>query len=264
MVFNRNLKTSFKKSGNLYQKARREYPHKLIKYIKDKVKIEKESKVLDIGCGTGKSTIPFAKSGCSILGIDISRDMVKEAKKNSRKYENLYYRFGSFESLKLPKNSFDVVLAGASFHWLNPKTCYKKTHIILKDKGYLAIFWNSPVFRKSKVVRELKKIFEKEVKDFPADYEKIEKEFLKNIKGSKLFEKVEFNKFSVNERFSKKQFIELVNTYAWVISLNKNKRKILLEQIKDMLKKYKEPIVFPKEYKVIIAKKSNPLQKEQI
>jgi len=37
------------------------------------------SRVLDVGCGTGMFTVMFARSGCSIIAVDISAALLKKA-----------------------------------------------------------------------------------------------------------------------------------------------------------------------------------------
>jgi ubiquinone/menaquinone biosynthesis C-methylase UbiE len=72
--------------------------------------------VLDAGCGTGLTTVLFAKHGVQAVGLDRSRPMLTEAK---RKYAKLglplQFRYGHFE--RLPKslsNRFDLVVCLAN------------------------------------------------------------------------------------------------------------------------------------------------------
>lgn len=48
----------------------------LSRYLKSK------RRILDIGCGTGRSINFFQAQGCDVLGIDISPNMIRQAKKN--------------------------------------------------------------------------------------------------------------------------------------------------------------------------------------
>lgn len=67
--------------------------------------------LVDIGCGTGRIVIPYAKKGFRCRGIDISEKMLSIARKRAR-VQNLDINFlcqNAVES-KLPSNSFDYAL----------------------------------------------------------------------------------------------------------------------------------------------------------
>lgn len=74
--------------------------------------------LLDIGCGSGQSAIPAARSGLKVTGIDIASNLIEHASERAR-YENLDARFdvGDAESLPYDDNTFDVVISmiGAMF-----------------------------------------------------------------------------------------------------------------------------------------------------
>ena len=53
----------------------------VIPFIEKKLKIDKETSVLEIGCGEGGNLIPFYKIGCKrILGIDMSKSKIANGK----------------------------------------------------------------------------------------------------------------------------------------------------------------------------------------
>jgi len=56
----------------------------VLKFLKEKGALEKNSSVLDIGCGPGKYTLAFAKEVKTVTGTDISPKMIAFAKENAR------------------------------------------------------------------------------------------------------------------------------------------------------------------------------------
>lgn len=51
-----------------------------------------KERILDLGCGYGRHSLELAKRGCSVVGVDITKDYVEDANKNAR-IENLSAEF---------------------------------------------------------------------------------------------------------------------------------------------------------------------------
>lgn len=75
--------------------------------------------VLDVGCGTGQLTARIAESGASIVGIDNSKEMIRQAKAN---YPSLDFRFEDVTSFFLDER-FDAVFSNAALHWVTNAEC---------------------------------------------------------------------------------------------------------------------------------------------
>ena len=90
--------------------------------------IQKDVTLLDIGCGSGQSAIPAARSGIKVTGIDIADNLIEHARERAR-YENLDARFdvGDAENLPYGENDFDVVISmiGAMFAPQYDKVAYE-------------------------------------------------------------------------------------------------------------------------------------------
>ncbi|NLZ51704.1 MAG: methyltransferase domain-containing protein, partial [Thermoanaerobacteraceae bacterium] len=89
----------------------------VLKFLKDKGALEKNSFVLDIGCGPGKYTLAFAKEVKWVTGTDISPKMIAFAKENaqSRGLRNIELVQASWPEVKLEdtgwKKRFDMAFA---------------------------------------------------------------------------------------------------------------------------------------------------------
>ncbi|HEY8542170.1 MAG TPA: class I SAM-dependent methyltransferase [Pseudothermotoga sp.] len=53
-----------------------------VDFIQEEFKLPKGSYILDVGCGTGRHSVELAKRGYNVTGIDISEEMLKEARKH--------------------------------------------------------------------------------------------------------------------------------------------------------------------------------------
>src|SRR6267143_822604 len=80
--------------------------------------IKRGTKVLDVACGTGNSAIPAAKRGADVTGVDISANLIEQARARA-KDAGLQIRFeeGDAERLSFPDSAFDLVISifGAMF-----------------------------------------------------------------------------------------------------------------------------------------------------
>ena len=67
-----------------YDKYRTEYPKEFYDYLFNLVKTKTLKNILDIGCGTGKSTEPLYHAGINVVGCDHDSKMLDQAKKNAK------------------------------------------------------------------------------------------------------------------------------------------------------------------------------------
>jgi SAM-dependent methyltransferase len=80
--------------------------------------VQPGSKVLDVACGTGNLTLPAARLGANVTGVDIAPNLVEQARANAAR-EGLQAQFdeGDAEALPYDDASFDTVVTmyGAMF-----------------------------------------------------------------------------------------------------------------------------------------------------
>src|SRR5215469_10365315 len=80
--------------------------------------IKRGDKVLDVACGTGNQSIPAAKLGAKVTGVDIAPNLLDQAKANAEKAGvDIRFDIGDAENLPYEVDSFDVVFTmyGAMF-----------------------------------------------------------------------------------------------------------------------------------------------------
>jgi ubiquinone/menaquinone biosynthesis C-methylase UbiE len=80
--------------------------------------IQPGMRVLDVACGTGNLTLPAAKRGAVVTGVDIAPNLLEQARENAKR-EGLNVQFDEGDAEKLPyeDGSFDAVVTmfGAMF-----------------------------------------------------------------------------------------------------------------------------------------------------
>lgn len=71
-------------------------------------------RVLDLGCGDGALTVKLVDSGCAVVAVDASPEMVAAARARGVEARVIDGRALGFES------EFDAVFSNAALHWMKP------------------------------------------------------------------------------------------------------------------------------------------------
>jgi SAM-dependent methyltransferase len=98
-------------------------------------------RVLDVACGTGNATIPAARSGAEVVGVDIATNLLDEARQRAAA-ENVAIKFqeGDAEELPFSDGEFDVVISmfGAMFA-PRPERAASELVRVAKSGGLIAM-----------------------------------------------------------------------------------------------------------------------------
>jgi ubiquinone/menaquinone biosynthesis C-methylase UbiE len=121
----------------IYEKLDHEGEAEFVKWAVDRHKSSGNNELLDIACGTGRHAI-FLKNDFEILGVDISREMLKIARE---KVHDVEFVSGDMKKLDL-RRKFDVIIC--MFSAINYNTTLEELertlnafHNHLKDGGVL-------------------------------------------------------------------------------------------------------------------------------
>lgn len=99
--------------------------------------INKNSKILDLGCGTGHKTNFIHKKGFNIIGIDSSKKAITYAKAS---YLKIQFNKQNILKTNFKQNSFDAIISIAVMHCLKKSQMQKyvkEIKRILKKNGLL-------------------------------------------------------------------------------------------------------------------------------
>lgn len=79
-------------------------------FIENELNYNKELRIIDIGCGTGRHAIELSQRGYSVTGIDLSESMLEKAREKA-KHDGLQIDFLRHDARNLPfENQFDVAI----------------------------------------------------------------------------------------------------------------------------------------------------------
>ena len=94
--------------------------------------------ILDLGCGTGKLLDRLATRFPQLrgTGLDLSAEMLTQARLNNRHHPRLIYLQGDAEALPFVDGQFDAVFNTLSFiHYSNPEQVFAEVSRVLKPGG---------------------------------------------------------------------------------------------------------------------------------
>jgi len=130
---NRTRAESFGADAVAYDQARPDYPPELI----DDLLAAGPGAVLDVGCGTGKAARVIAARGVQVLGVEIDERMADVAREHGIDVE-----IGRFETWDAAGRTFDLIVSGQAWHWIDPDRGAARAVELLRPGGLLAPFWN--------------------------------------------------------------------------------------------------------------------------
>src|SRR5919106_6841829 len=237
------LRTTFDEAAAIYDEVRPGYPEGLFDDVVSLSGIPAGGRILEIGCGTGQATVPFARRGYRILCIELGENMAAVARGNLKWYPRAEVRTGAFEESSLQEEAYDLAFSATAFHWLDPAIAYPKAAGALRDGGSLALFWNVHVHSDASegFFEAAQRIYEREASEIwdhkhegpPRAHEVPDR--TGEIESSGLFEAVTRRNYRWDETYDAEGYLRVLNTYSGHRSLNDEARERLFRGIADLI-----------------------------
>lgn len=126
---------TFNEDAALYDKMRPGYPEAIFHDLQNLAKLNKQSTILEVGCGTGQATRNLVDISRNITCLDPGASLLAVAEE---KFPQLKFENTTFEAFET-KDLYDLIISATAWHWIDPNVGYEKAHRLLKNEGYLAI-----------------------------------------------------------------------------------------------------------------------------
>jgi SAM-dependent methyltransferase len=235
------LRATFGSAAPLYHQARPGYPDQLYDALVELAGLQPGDALLEVGCGTGKSTTPLLRRGFRVVCLEISPEMAAEARRNLAHFAGAEVVEAAFEGWQpSPGRRFDAVLAATAWHWVDPAVRYQRAGDLLRPGGHLA-FWGA-----AHVVAKDTDPFFTEVQDV---YEEIGEgqlqganwppgELVDNqqeVEESGVFEAVTVRHFEWDTSYDAEGYIALLSTFSSHIAMEPWKRERLFTEVRKRL-----------------------------
>ena len=219
------------------------YIYQFIKFLNQKIRFNKNTKILDIGCGRA-NIISALQNRYKFKEKPIGLDIVKN---KGIKRNIIFKKIDGHDYLKRKKEKFDLILLKQTIHFLSPSKLKVLINIVkkrLKHGGKLLIF---SLKTKNNKIPCFKKMRQKLDSSLNRD-EKLFKIIKKKLKKSN---ESYFN-FKVN--ISKQKYIKMVKS-RYISCLLDLKNNEISRGINELKSKYKYQIKFTDTLKCISYKK---------
>lgn len=134
------MNVNFGLTADDYAKYRAGFPDEFFERVFSEGIVKIGDSLVDLGTGTGTLARGFAARGCNVVGVDISAQLLEQAKDICMQ-ENIEveFRFAKAEETGLPDTSFDVVSAGQCWHWFDRPLAAREAMRLLKKDGRIMI-----------------------------------------------------------------------------------------------------------------------------
>jgi SAM-dependent methyltransferase len=143
----RELGRVFDEVPELYDRVRPGYPDELVADLVAITGIDRDSSILEVGCGTGQATRSLAALGCSVTAIEPGAGMAALAHHRIAAFGNVTVETTTFEEWADRGRRFDVLVAASSWHWVDPSVGWQRAHDVLHPGGWMALLGHVVVRR---------------------------------------------------------------------------------------------------------------------
>ena len=213
------LRATFNEDADLYNRGRPRYPLQLFKDLVALTDISSQSRILEIGPGTGLATVPIAKLQSTIIGVELGANMAAVARRNLSQFPNVEIVVSAFEDWPLPSEKFDLVMAATAFHWIREDIRINKCADALRSGGFLAVISTHHVDGGSKqFFTDVQRIYDHygigeapgfclaAASDIPEQFDEAER--------SGLFDSLQFRRYEWDEIYTAQSYLDLLATYS--------------------------------------------------
>jgi SAM-dependent methyltransferase len=135
-----SLRRTFDEAAATYERYRPSYPETLYDDLISLTGLEAGSRLLEVGCGPGVATRPFAARGFAVTCVELGAELAVAARRALAGYD-VEVVTAAFEEWT-PSRLFDLVYSATAWHWIDPAVKYQHAWQALRPGGHLA-FWEA-------------------------------------------------------------------------------------------------------------------------
>jgi len=236
------LRRTFDSVADRYQDSRPEYPAELFDTIVQVAGLRRGDRLLEIGCASGKATLPLARRGFGITCVEIGPALVAAARANLAGFGDVEVVEGAFETWEPPDGErFDLVFAATAWHWLDPVVRYQRAWHLLRPGGHLAMWSATHVIPENgdPIFPQLQDVYDQIGEGLPGDAVSPRPGELPDdtseIERTGLFDVVAVRQFDWEVTYDADGYLRLLDTFSGHIAMQAWQRDRLYGEIRRRL-----------------------------
>ncbi|MGH2895495.1 MAG: class I SAM-dependent methyltransferase [Solirubrobacteraceae bacterium] len=156
----RQRRLVFGEVAELYDRHRPSYPPALIDDLIAKAALDGSRAVLEVGAGTGKATVLFARCGIPVVAVEPSPEMAAVAGRAVGGCADVGIEQSDFEAWDPRGRRFPLLFSAQAWHWVTPAVGLAKAREVLLPGGILAPFWNRVAWEKADIREALTDVYQ--------------------------------------------------------------------------------------------------------
>jgi SAM-dependent methyltransferase len=248
------LRESFNQIAALYDEVRPSYDQEVIDAIVSFAQLVSNSRILEIGCGTGQITIPFAHRGYSIVALEPGDALASIAARKALLYPNVTIVENTFEAWPLQFEAFHLVLSAQAFHWIEPYFGVSKVAQALRKGGTLALVWNNDVSEDTLFYKRTQPIYHKFLPQ-EGPVHSVRSVISNAIENSGWFENIHQFVRPWQESFSTAEYLKRLNTSSEIQTLPEPRKSEFLRVIAAIAEEAGGTVARKYETQIVLARK---------
>ncbi|MHC4932558.1 MAG: class I SAM-dependent methyltransferase [Planctomycetota bacterium] len=225
-------KHTFDAVAELYDEMRPGYPDALVERVLERARLDGDARILEVGCGPGKATTPYAQRGYRLLCLEPGPNLASIARRNLAEYPRVEMVEEEFESWTVEPSAFDLVVSATAWHHVDPNVRYERAAKALKPQGTLAIYANWTVDH----FREGQAAYDRHVPAWTGRPSRTIEQGLAraraSLQGSGWFTDIEVHRYPWTRRLTADEYVRLLQTHSDHCMLGPDRLGALLDDLR--------------------------------
>jgi SAM-dependent methyltransferase len=217
-----------------------------------------ETRLLEVGCGTGHATIEFARRGLAIDCIELGENMAEIARARLASFPRVTITVTDFDRFTT-STRYRLIYAATAYHWLNPQTRVPNLAALLEPAGWLAVWRNHHVHTagaSSDFHAAAQQVYAREAPALAAKFcgllapDRIPQPEKDEWLASGLFTTIQAHTYLWSRDYTAEQYVQMLNTHSDHQLLPEPTRARLFAQLAELVNDHGDAVT--REYATLL------------